>query len=574
MKQIHVFVFAIFEIVAASSVMVKFVCIDKKCQFNGIEQHELEEVLRTKFESEEIMEITFRNSKFETFPSLVLEEFPDLQFCSLNNSQLKFLSRESFKSAEKLRTLILSHNSLTQLDENLFRNLKSLEKIDFSHNQIKFIDDKAFDANGGKLKWIDLSFNHMKIFKEDFIVKMSGNFGNIHKLNLEENQIVEIVKAHSESRKILIDILNLAGNKLKGFELSKVGISSNLNLNRNEIKNLMLLEPDHVSVNENKLKKVVIGPKIVFMRADNNEISQVQCENCSLKHGFFSRNAEGSNIMKSLWNCSGLITLDLSQTLIKSLTKTSLAKFSALRSLKLDLNQITFIADGVFTNQINLQYLNVSNNFLTSISAFSLSSLKQIKVLDVSGNRILRFQGHKSISETLPTLKFVGVFDNNFDSDYFWKLLQSLKNQSVRIMKLDGSEAYPDLSNSSFDTSTFQITTEDETLVESIEMSAKVTEITKELFEETSKAFTNQKSTNLIQNISSFLRIENNSNFLLFLSILNLIFLVALLFLPFYFARQMRKFRSSLMFDLQQRGKFAMFQGNSITTLLELENNI
>ena len=124
----------------------------------------------------------------------------------------------------------MSHNNLTALNENLFRNLKSLEKVDFSHNQIKFIDDKAFDGNGGKLKWIDLSFNHLKKFKEEFFVKVSGNFGNIHKLNLESNQIVEIVKNHRENRESVIDILNLAGNKLKEFELLKVKISTNLNL--------------------------------------------------------------------------------------------------------------------------------------------------------------------------------------------------------------------------------------------------------------------------------------------------------------------------------------------------------
>lgn len=432
-----------------SKVIEKVTCRENKCEIYGTQSNsEFSEVLKSKASGSKeneilgkITAISCENTKIKTIPPLLFEVYKNLQSLSASKVQLINLYRDDFKFAENLRILKLSNNNLTKLEEKLFVNLKALEQIDLSHNKIEWIHEKAFDENCGKLKQINLSFNKIKVFKEEFLMQLSEKSNHLHRLNLDDNEIVEIVEKNLV-REVLIDIFDLANNKLKKFELKNVKIVSKLVLDGNEIEVLSISESDHVTIRNNKLRELFIGNSTIFLKADNNEISVMKCENCELKHVNLSGNVNGDKILESLQNVSSLLSLEMSNATLSLLTVKSLTNFRNLRSLKIDHNQIKFIADGVFAHQHHLQHLNISYNDINSISVHTLSPLKRLTTLDISANKILKIQGYENMRNFLPSLSFIGLYENKFDGDYLPKLLQNFNDQNMKILAIDGSIDY------------------------------------------------------------------------------------------------------------------------------------
>lgn len=584
MKEILIFVI----LVGFAAAKLAINCVGIYCEFSEVdEMKEFIEIFPAKSKidaSEKVLEISFKNSKVENLPGKLFETFKDLEICRIENVQLKNLSGENFKSARKLRCLFASNNNLTKLGEKLFENLPSLERIDFSYNQIESINPNAFNENSKHLQLIDLSFNRLKVLKEEILVNMCGQSKNLYLVDLQQNEIVKIEKNSGKSREISIYELRLSGNKLKKFEFNNVKITAVLEIDGNELETLSVFDGLSVSANRNNLKNIFVGRNIRSLKAENNKISTIHCVNCSLEYIYMSGNKNGSEILKSCGSSSNLIEMNLSNSSIKFLPEHSLSSFHSLRRLSLEFNQICFLSDGVFTSQKNLQFLNISHNCLKNLSMTSLSHLTKLNILDISKNHLLTLQGHENFAKTMKNLKYIGIFGNGFAGGYLRKLLESFGKQGMRILKPDGLEyleSYVKHQPTQVPTKFLEKSTPETTTVKIFPSTTKTSKSTEKsldaLENEVRKEkpdyieYNQQKEENLINLQQSFTEVTKMMNFARLMSFLNMFYITILIVFSFCFLRYLKKFRKGLELDFQQ-SQFASSKSISVSTLVDFND--
>ena len=83
--------------------------------------------------------------------------------------------------------------------------------------------------------------------------------------------------------------------------------------------------------------------------------------------------------------------------------------FIKLRKLSLNLNHITFLPKYIFFNNVNLEYLDLSSNYLTTLS-FSLKNQNKLKYLDLRHNQISVLNGEDF-------LHFVNFIQGRFENE-------------------------------------------------------------------------------------------------------------------------------------------------------------
>ena len=90
--------------------------------------------------------------------------------------------------------------------------------------------------------------------------------------------------------------------------------------------------------------------------------------------------------------CSNLRTLIISDNLLREITPFMFAKCKQLRSLNLDINQISKLNN--MHNLNNLQELSIQNNKISVIEG--LTSMTKLRRLNLSFNRINKLEGLSS----------------------------------------------------------------------------------------------------------------------------------------------------------------------------------
>lgn len=98
---------------------------------------------------------------------------------------LIFRALLNIRSLEEFKA---NRNLITNIDEDAFAVATNLKKIKLASNEITFPTSKRFSifANCKNLEELDLSFNNIRAFYEDWFTMSSGIF--LH-LNLSHNNI-------------------------------------------------------------------------------------------------------------------------------------------------------------------------------------------------------------------------------------------------------------------------------------------------------------------------------------------------------------------------------------------------
>lgn len=455
------FIFLIHAVSFVYSQQIKFgvfLCNDTICELNNVtSSSQLEQALSvlstsvsysgydsyygTRSRNREISlftEISCTKTKLEKIPSILFKKFTMLKFFNASDVGLESISRDDFKSANYLTILNLSRNNITILENMLFLHCSALVELDLSQNQINWIHDSAFEGMSSKILRIDLSFNKISTFKEDFFLLMSST--STHRLssvNLNSNEIDQIVQSNKTNPSLVyVDDLNLGNNKLNAFELPNLK-ARKLSLVSNKIESLTLNGFIEVLlVSENKLKELFISSSLTFLNAQNNEISSLKCDNSSsLENVLLSHNKLTSSVLSELKNASNMKSLDLSDSMISSLNVESFAYFEMLEELNLGQNQISFIDYGIFSHQKNLVRLDISYNSISEIDLHVLATLSKLKSLNLSGNKFSTIDNYEDLRRILPQLSSIGLEGNNWDCGYLTKLKVSIMAQNITIVE-------------------------------------------------------------------------------------------------------------------------------------------
>lgn len=100
----------------------------------------------------------------DSLSSNLLSRFQNLNGLLIQNCNVSFINKNTFKIHKKLKTLGLSGNSLKKLRTNSFQGLNSLTTLNVGRNKIKCIEHDFFKKTLRKLKTLILWDNELNCF--------------------------------------------------------------------------------------------------------------------------------------------------------------------------------------------------------------------------------------------------------------------------------------------------------------------------------------------------------------------------------------------------------------------------
>lgn len=382
-----------------------------------------------------VLKIYCKNSTLDEIPAKLFEKFSELREFDATNVTLEKISRDDFKSAQKLYNLSLSHNKIEKLSNVVFMYLKNLSSVDLSHNQISEIHDAAFEDMSSNLTAVNLSFNKIEKFPENFFLLLGRQTENPLTINLESNEIYDIVQLNaSDDKTVAIQFLNLQNNKLSAFEPSKLKIAE-LILNDNRVEKLNINPTIEVlHVDNNKLKELFVSASMRNVSARNNEIGELKCDKTlSLEVLVLSGNKLSNGIFAELKHADKMRILDLSSNKLGALSVDSFAEMTQLEKLHLSDSHIVKISYGIFAHQSHLKVLNISYNNLGFVDYHMFTTLTDLATWDISGNNLTKLKDYDTYRDIFKHLSTIALEDNNFHCEYLSKLRLSLEKQMIKI---------------------------------------------------------------------------------------------------------------------------------------------
>lgn len=373
----------------------------------------------------ELEELEITNSSLEWIEQVNIRELTNLKKLNLEKNKLEILEKDLFDFNKKLETVNISENKLQFLHKNIFYKLTNLRSIDIEDN----ICTRSFYNND---KYYFLRSNEYR----DHIINQLNSYCQswedayrIYEIRFNK----KINDLQSKNEKLTHRLKTCDGNfdaALTNFRQQKL-VNSNI-----EFSSRLNDSPVIFMTCEMKLC-VAIEFKVYFANSsiENKTILSLYSNNTlqitSLKiHQqqtlFLPQNLDEHFPMLSelLVVESGLceidydvfkglrylVTLNLTNNKIPEIPAYTFANLEDLQELDLSFNKIHTLNDDVFTSVMSLRNLYLNNNFLTSIKVEVLQNLENLNGLYLQNN-LLKF-----ISATLLTpltsLKSVDLSDN------------------------------------------------------------------------------------------------------------------------------------------------------------------
>lgn len=380
-----------------------------------------------------VKKISIINSTMEKISSNLFSKFTLTELVAVKVG-LKEINREDFSSAGTLEILNLSDNQIAKMDNMLFMNCKKLITLDLSKNEINFVHENAFEEISKDIQKIDLSFNKIKIIKEEtlLLVLKTASALNVT-IDLNDNEIEEVTTSKQNTAGNLTLVrLNLMNNKLKALELSQLN-SQWLNVESNELSTLSAKFAE-LCVNNNKLGELHIRNTTVHVSAFNNPLTKLTVEADALETLHLSGNKLGDTILLKIKHAKKLNKLSLSDTLLRSLAVDSFADMENLEELSLANNAISSVSFGQFSHQKKLKQFNISYNSLDTIDLHVLATLSALETLDISSNSISAINDLEIIQNLLPNLNSISLEGNKWNCEYLSKAKINLTSQDIQIV--------------------------------------------------------------------------------------------------------------------------------------------
>jgi len=258
--------------------------------------------------------------------------------CSVVNFPLLTAALKEYASDSAIDLVYVNNSAVRQLEANTFRGLK-ISNLQISHAQLSKIDPEAF----------------------------RGLEDTLQGLNLADNALTEVPVETLRTLRILSS-LDLTNNRVQ-YVPNNAFVTLRLNTLKFSDNNITLAEGAFNGLEQS--------------------LKNLNLKGCQL-----------ARVPRALNNLAGLAFLDLAQNSIRNLGSGELSNLGSITALNLERNVIQELEPGVFYG-INdtLSSLSLLNNLLTSYPTEAITSLQELRVLDLGFN-LLR---------SLPSSSFRGI---------------------------------------------------------------------------------------------------------------------------------------------------------------------
>ncbi|KAL5021613.1 hypothetical protein ScPMuIL_000768 [Solemya velum] len=329
----------------------------------------------------------------------------DITYLSITSAtNAVYLTENDFSngpSAVQISKLVLTNSFVQQIADNTFTKLGNLKELDLSHNNIESIKNNAFNGLQS-LQVLDLSNNRLSGITDIFT-----GLNNIQTLDLSYNQIANLPDGcfHSQTR---LRSLTLDGNRLNSLRGYAFQGLSNLQILSLKKCGMRTIANDLFSIIRN-IKKMDISENSLTDIPNNQEFRNLH----SLKELYLQKN-QISNLISQQFSGMSLEILDLSGNQIRQLLSDTFQYFNA-RSLDLSTNQLQRIETNAFRPMApQLETLNLAQNGLGNIPAGVFEGLYQLSSLNLSTCRLQSLESDPFRS--LPVLRELDISNNYLTS--------------------------------------------------------------------------------------------------------------------------------------------------------------
>jgi insulin-like growth factor-binding protein complex acid labile subunit len=408
------------------------------CQLNGINRIiKLDCIVRT---NEEFLQNLFQIKANYEFSQMIVFNVQKKFIQNISNSNLRHLlsmnlrnfsiidckiksiNKGTFNSMLQLKNLSLSRNQIESIEHNSFLTEpfeSHLIELYLSENKLTKIKQRTFNGLS-KLEILHLDKNDI----DEIEINSLANLNQLKELKIESNKI-KIIRNEMFFGKTNLEILNLYQNSIETIE----------SIPFNTLRSLKMLH-----LFSNKIKQIKFGhfihlQKLEELRLDKNEIGSFNANTFigldSLNTLYLSGNKIKTLKNEAFLSLINVIKLDMHLNDIKQIEMNTFIDLESLKYLNLDSNQISTLKNVQFNS--NLEKLSICFNLLTNLNEINSSSLKY---LNVSNNRLQEIDFKKTF---LPNLEYLDLSQNyliSIKNDSFLKMYQ-LKHLNLSHNKLD-----------------------------------------------------------------------------------------------------------------------------------------
>lgn len=349
------------------------------------------------------------NNNFDAVPKAALKFLSRLKSLNMADNGLTSIERQDFKHGlDGLLSLDLSGNSITHIEKHAFETLSKLASLRLAYNSIKTIDVDWFPKGCSNLKVIDISGTRLapdmvssflqSCQKLNSLVATYAGLSSLEPILNQMSELIVFNLMQNDWRYIPKGSLN--GTVQQKLTIAKVNQNRIKEIERGTFSDLARLQVIDLSMNEvAHLEENTFNnlPNLTKLNLSRNKIAAIdagaltdlpQIKDIDLS---FNKLSEFNVQFLVNRNTPNSLRLNLSHNQIGHLVLRSGAEDVILNVTSLDLshNIIESIARHFFwTTRHSLTFLNLSHNFLSTVSVEVASELPRVKVLDLSHNRI------------------------------------------------------------------------------------------------------------------------------------------------------------------------------------------
>lgn len=414
--------------ICADKPSVKPVCGYNVCLFTNINVDEVSLEMPGY-----VTKIQFTNCTVKQFPSEIFRPYSFLNTADISQSRMTDIKNGDFKHASHLSFLNLAKNNISKLDSNLFAGANALRHLNLQYNNISTISDTAFkglnnlqtlNLTDNKISAInELTFQHLT---QLILLDLSYNsIAAIQSNTFSKNIWLQAIQLNFNPLYVIQDdsflniyqlrVLDISGNKLKHFSSKKTTVEM-----------LVCNNCSNMTLELGEATEEIIGSFVDNVKFEFENVEAMK------KIRLESSKFANLNFIKNLTN---LLELDLSFSRIENYNIHAFSNLELVQTLRLGDTQLPIIDFGTFSHQRNLRILDISYNNLESIDLDTLLSNQRLYELYIDGNKLTDIG---NIVEHFPTLRSIGLSDNNWNCSFLVKMISALEKAGIEIVIEDG----------------------------------------------------------------------------------------------------------------------------------------
>lgn len=359
-------------------------------------------------------------------PREVFEHTPDLGTLDIARGKIKEIRSDDFARLNNLQTLVLASNEIELLEKDCFP--KTLTSLHIGRNRISSLNGTLRQLTD--MKWLFINGNNLTTLDDEFpdtaplLEMLMASYNHLEKLPKTVKNLVALNTCHVNN------------NELRSLD----GLFSHRNslirlyLEHNKIE---YLAEDEFLKSEN-IDEINLSTNLI--PSLNKSLLYIT----NLRNAIISGNLLREFSMQEIYKLMKLRYLDLSYNRIEKLTGrhenvVEIPSLTLLYQLLLGNNLLKSL-DGALAGLGNLRRLILSDNLLENIYAEDFERMEELEILDLSNNRLKSLEAFSKVIFCVKGNFYEQSFANNFrNSQAYLPTLETL-NASFNLLTAMGKD--------------------------------------------------------------------------------------------------------------------------------------